>query len=29
MILRAQGLKKVYGIGEARVCALDGVPVSR
>ncbi|MCI9197122.1 MAG: ABC transporter ATP-binding protein [Lachnospiraceae bacterium] len=25
MILRAQGLKKVYGIGEARVCALDGV----
>ena len=25
MILRAQGLKKVYGIGEARVCALDDV----
>ena len=25
MILRAQGLKKVYGTGEARVCALDGV----
>lgn len=25
MILRAQGLKKVYGTGEARVCALDDV----
>lgn len=25
MILRAQGLKKVYGTGEARVCALNGV----
>lgn len=25
MILKAQGLKKVYGIGEARVCALDDV----
>ncbi len=25
MILKAQGLKKVYGTGEARVCALDDV----